>query len=294
MDKPLIIKGCGTALVTPFKYGEVDLECYRSLVRRQEEAGIDFLVPLGTTAETPCLSNDEKVELLQATKEVSGNLPVIVGCGTNSLSATLKNIEIFEPHCPDAFLVVVPYYNKRTQEGMFQYFKAVADSTDKGIVIYNVPGRTGANMLPDTTLRLAEINNVIAVKEASGNIDQILKIKRAAPEGFSVLSGNDNQTLPLMACGADGVVSVASNIAPELIKKLVMAVWNSNIPEAVKLNNKLIPLFDNCFIESNPIAVKGGMSLMGLCRNELRLPLTSATMTTMEIMKKTIEELWQK
>ena len=122
MDKPLIIKGCGTALVTPFKYGEVDLECYRSLVRRQEEAGIDFLVPLGTTAETPCLSNDEKVELLQATKEVSGNLPVIVGCGTNSLSATLKNIEIFEPHCPDAYLVVVPYYNKPTQEGMFQYF----------------------------------------------------------------------------------------------------------------------------------------------------------------------------
>lgn len=291
MSKPLTIKGCGTALVTPFKYGEVDLECYKALVRRQADAGIDFLVPLGTTAETPCLDNDEKVELLRATKEVSVNLPVIVGCGTNSLSGTLKNIELLEPHGADAYLVVVPYYNKPTQEGMYQYFKAIAESTDKGIVIYNVPGRTGANMLADTALRLAEIKNIIAVKEASGNIDQILKIKRTAPEGFSVLSGNDSQTLPLMACGADGVVSVASNIAPELMCKLVRAVWNSNFKEAIALNNRLIPLYANCFIESNPIAVKGGMSVMGLCRNELRLPLTSATPATIEIMKKTIEEL---
>ncbi len=291
MGKQLMLKGCGTALVTPFRYGEVDLDCYKSLVRRQVEAGIDFLVPLGTTAETPCLDNDEKVAVLQATKEVAGNLPVVVGCGTNSLAATLKNIVILEPHGADAYLVVVPYYNKPTQEGLYRYFKAIAESTDKGIVIYNVPSRTGTNMLFSTTLRLAEIKNIIAVKEASGNIDQILKIKRNAPEGFSVLSGNDNQTLPLMACGADGVVSVASNIAPQLTAALVKAVRESNLKDAISLNNRLMPLYENCFIESNPIAVKGGLSVMGLCRNELRSPLTPATPDTIEIMKKTIEEL---
>lgn len=291
MDKLLKIKGCGTALVTPFLNGKVDLECHRRLVERQVKAGIDFLVPLGTTAETPCLNDKERVAVLETTKEASGGLPVVAGCGSNSLEATLKNIELLEPCGADAYLVVVPYYNKPTQEGIFQYFKAVAASTSKGIVIYNVPGRTGANIKAETTLKLAELPNVVAVKEASGDIDQILKIKLNAPEGFSVLSGNDNQTLPLMACGADGVVSVASNIAPELMKALVEAVSKSCLKEAIALNNKLIPLYEACFMESNPIPVKGGMSVMGLCRNELRLPLTAATPSTIERMKNIIARL---
>lgn len=291
MDKLLKIKGCGTALVTPFLNGKVDLECYRRLVKRQVKAGIDFLVPLGTTAETPCLNNEERQTVLKATKEVSGGLPIVAGCGSNSLEVTLKNMELLEPCGADAYLVVAPYYNKPTQEGIFQYFKTLADSTSKGIVIYNVPGRTGVNIKAETTLRLAGLPNVVAVKEASGDMDQILKIKLNAPEGFSVLSGNDNQTLPLMACGADGVVSVASNMAPELMKALVDAVSNSRLKEAISLNNKLIPLYEACFMESNPIPVKGGMSVMGLCPNELRLPLTAATPSTIERMKNIIESL---
>ncbi len=186
------LSGCGTALVTPFHQdGEVDYPSYAELVKRQVKAGVDFLVPLGTTAETPCLEDWEKTEILSITKKYAGTLPVVVGCGTNSLAGTIKNIRILEPYGPDAFLVVVPYYNKPTQEGMYQYFKAVAESTGKAIVLYNVPGRTGANMLARTTLRLAEIPNIVAVKEASGKTDQIFDIVKHAPEGFAVISGND-------------------------------------------------------------------------------------------------------
>lgn len=290
--KDLILRGVATAMVTPFRDGAVDIDCYETLVRRQVEAGVDFLVPLGSTAETPCLSDDEKIAVLKATRRNSGELPIVVGCGSNSLTATLHNISILEPYGADAYLIVVPFYNKPTQEGMYQYFKAVAESTQKAIVMYNVPGRTGSNMTAETALRLAEtVPNIVAIKEASGNINQIIEIKRKAPEGFSVLSGNDDQTLPLMACGADGVISVASNIAPELMVDLVQAISDSDLPEAISLNNKLIPLYHDCFIESNPIAVKGGLSVMGLCRNELRLPLTPATEATLEQMRRTINGL---
>jgi len=287
----LVLRGCGTALVTPFKNGEVDLECYRRLVSRQVENGIDFLVPLGTTAETPCLGDEEKKELLKATVELSGGRPVVCGAGTNSLSGTIRNIGMLEPLGPDAFLVVVPYYNKPTQEGMYQYFKAVAESTQKPIVMYNVPGRTGANMTAETTLRLAEIPNIIAIKEASGNVPQVAKITEHAPEGFTVLSGNDDQTYILMALGAAGVISVASNIAPAEMTRLVDVTSKGDMASALALDRKLRPLFRDCFVESNPIPVKGGLSVMGLCENECRLPLTPATPSTLEAMKKTIKEL---
>lgn len=289
--KSLVLKGCGTALVTPFSDGKVDYDCYRNLVQRQVESGIHFLVPLGTTAETPCLEQEEKAELLKITREVAAEIPVIAGVGTNSLSATLKNIRDLAPYGADAYLVVVPYYNKPTQEGLFQYFKAVSENSDKPIVLYNVPSRTGTNLSAETTLRLAEQPNIIAVKEASGNISQILEIKKNAPEGFSVLNGNDDVTLPLISSGADGVISVVSNIAPALMVDLVEAVWARNTARAVELNNKLMPLYKNSFIESNPIAVKGGLSVMNLCKNELRLPLTPATESTLALMKKTIENL---
>lgn len=284
-------KGLATALVTPFVDGEVDWKAFRNLVRRQVEAGVDFLVPLGSTAETPCLTDAEKVKILEIAREESNGLPIVAGAGSNSLTATVQNMRLLDGHGADAYLIVVPFYNKPTQEGLYQYFKAVAEETDRQVILYNVPGRTGTNMKTETTLRLAEIPNITAVKEASGDLAQIIDIKRQAPEGFSVLSGNDDQTLPLMACGADGVISVASNVAPEQMKALTRAVAASDLKEAIRLNNSLMPLYHACFVESNPIPVKAALSLMGLCRDEMRLPLLPATGGTRTLLADVLRKL---
>lgn len=289
--KNLKLSGCGTALVTPFRNGNVDYDTYVRLLDRQVKAGIHFLVPLGTTGETPCLDVSERLRILELTVEHCAGRPVVVGGGTNSLSQTLGSIRELERFGPDAYLIVVPYYNKPTQQGMYEYFKAVAESTDKGIVLYNVPGRTGANLKAETTLRLAEIPNVIAVKEASGNYAQISEIIRNAPENFSVLSGNDEETLPLMATGASGVISVASNIDPEDMVALAEAMLRDDIAAARTLHHKLTPLFRNCFVESNPIPVKAAMAAMGLMENSLRLPLCRASESTCELLRQTVKEL---
>ena len=284
-------KGLATALVTPFVDGEVDWKAFRNLVRRQVEAGVDFLVPLGSTAETPCLTDAEKVKILEIAREESNGLPIVAGAGSNSLTATVQNMRLLDGHGADAYLIVVPFYNKPTQEGLYQYFKAVAEETDRQVILYNVPGRTGTNMKTETTLRLAEIPNITAVKEASGYIAQIIDIKRQAPEGFTVLSGNDDQTLPLMACGADGVISVASNMAPKQMKALTRAVAASDLKEAIRLNNSLMPLYHACFVESNPIPAKAALSLMGLCRDEMRLPLLPASEGTRTLLADVLRKL---
>lgn len=284
-------KGLATALVTPFVDGEVDWKAFRNLVRRQVEAGVDFLVPLGSTAETPCLTDAEKVKILEIAREESDGLPIVAGAGSNSLTATVQNMRLLDGHGADAYLIVVPFYNKPTQEGLYQYFKAVAEETDRQVILYNVPGRTGTNMKTETTLRLAEIPNITAVKEASGDLAQIIDIKRQAPEGFTVLSGNDDQTLPLMACGADGVISVASNVAPKQMKALTRAVAASDLKEAIRLNNSLMPLYHACFVVSNPIPAKAALSLMGLCRDEMRLPLLPATGGTRTLLADVLRKL---
>ena len=284
-------RGLGTALVTPFRDGKVDYDAFRALVRRQVEAGVDFLVPLGSTAETPCLEDEEKVNILKITKEESNGLPIVAGVGSNSPAATIRNMRLLDPFGADAYLVVVPFYNKPEQEGIYQYFKTIAEATDRDVILYNVPGRTGTNMKTETTLRLAEIPNITAVKEASGDIAQIIDIKRQAPEGFAVLSGNDDQTLPLMACGADGVISVASNVAPEQMKALTRAVAASDLKEAIRLNNSLMPLYHACFVESNPIPAKAALSLMGICRDEMRLPLLPATGGTRTLLADVLRKL---
>lgn len=284
-------KGLATALVTPFVDGEVDWKAFRNLVRRQVEAGVDFLVPLGSTAETPCLTDAEKVKILEIAREESNGLPIVAGAGSNSLTATVQNMRLLDGHGADAYLIVVPFYNKPTQEGLYQYFKAVAEETDRQVILYNVPGRTGTNMKTETTLRLAEIPNITAVKEASGDLAQIIDIKRQAPEGFTVLSGNDDQTLPLMACGADGVISVASNMAPKQMKALTRAVAASDLKEAIRLNNSLMPLYHACFVESNPIPAKAALSLMGLCRDEMRLPLLPASEGTRTLLADVLRKL---
>lgn len=286
-----IYKGLGTALVTPFKNSEVDYSAYTELVKRQVRAGVNFLVPLGTTAETPCLTIEEKIELVRLTKDNAGNCPLLVGVGTNSLQSTIENIKLFEIHGADSFLVVTPYYNKPTQEGLYEYFKAVANSTSKPIVLYNVPGRTGVNMTAETTLRLANIDNIVAIKEASGNYSQISKIIKDAPKDFFILSGNDEETLSLMATGAHGVISVVSNIAPELVLELMKAMEAMDLDKARALHHKLYDLYKNCFIESNPILVKAGLAAMGLIENELRLPLVPSSDTAYQIMSDTIKNL---
>jgi 4-hydroxy-tetrahydrodipicolinate synthase len=287
------LQGCGTALVTPFTQDfRVDYTAYRSMVQRQMEAGIHFLVPLGTTGETPCLDEEEKAEILRIVKEVSGGkVPVVAGAGSNSTKRVIENVKFLGEAGADAFLVVTPYYNKPTQAGMYEHYKAVAASTDKPVIIYNVPGRTGVNITAETTLRLAEISNITAVKEASGNYAQINEIIRCAPEGFNVLSGNDDETLSLMFTGAKGVISVASNVAPEMMVQLTGAIAAGNIQRARELHYKLTPLFRNLFIESNPIPAKSALGQMGLMQNVLRQPLTPATPATAAIMSDTLKAL---
>ena len=291
IDSDFTLKGLGTALVTPFKDGEVDYDAFCALVDRQVLAGVDFLVPLGSTGETPCLEDEEKVSLTECAASRSGGRPVMVGVGTNSLRHTVRNIRLLEDHGADIFLVVVPYYNKPTQKGMVEYFKAVASETDRPVVLYNVPSRTGANMTAETALELARIDNIIATKEASGDLDQIRRIIDGAPEGFMVLSGNDDQTLDIMKAGGSGVISVVSNIAPKIMADLVAAAAAGDYDTAARLNDRLAPLFRGCFIESNPIPVKAGLASMGLISNELRLPLVPSTPSTYAEMEKIISSL---
>lgn len=285
------ISGCGTALITPFRDGAVDSQAYTRLVKRQVEQGIDFLVPLGTSAETPCLTDDEKVNILRLTRTNAPGKTLVAGVGTNSLIGTLHNAELLNE--ADAFLVVTPYYNKPTQRGLYEYFSAVAKHCkDKPIILYNVPGRTGINMVPDTTVRLAkEHENIIAVKEASGNMDQIRKILAKAPHDFCVLSGNDDQTLEIMLDGGKGVISVASNVVPGRMTQMVKAASEGDFRGASKEFRQLIPLFEACFIESNPIPVKAALAIMGLCKNELRLPLTSCEPSTYDKMLRVLHRL---
>lgn len=279
-------------MVTPFRDGEVDYDAFAAMVDRQVAAGVDFLVPLGTTGETPCLSSDERIAILKIAREHAQGRPVIVGGGTNSLNDTIASIRTLEPYGPDAFLIVVPYYNKPTQEGIYQYYKAVAAATDKPVIMYNVPGRTGVNMLPATTLRLArEVRNIIAVKEASGNYAQVSAILREAPEGFQVLSGDDDMTLALMATGAAGVISVASNVAPAEVAALTHCMIKGDLAGARELHHRLWPLFKACFAESNPSPAKAALSAMGLCRDEFRLPLVPASEATHSLMETVVGDL---
>ena len=293
--KDLVLQGCGTALVTPFTAdGAVDYEAYAALVDRQVGGGVHFLVPLATTGETPTLSQEEKVAIFQTVKTHAKGRPLLVGVGVNSLPDTLANIRLLEPLGPDALLVVVPYYNKPTQQGQYEYFKAVAAATSLPVIIYNVPGRTGANMLPDTVLRLAQdVPNIRGIKEASGKYDQVSEILRRAPEGFTVLSGDDDMTLAFMATGAHGVVSVASNVAPKEVTEMVEAVQRGDYDSARALHHRLFPLFKACFVESNPIPAKAALSLLGQMQATVRLPLAEASDQTKELMQKVLQDLWK-
>ena len=286
-----MLKGLGTALLTPFKGGEVDYDAFAATVDWQVEAGTDFLVPLGTTGETPTLSESEKLQVLRVAHKHAKGKPVMAGIGTNSVQGTLVNLRLLQD--ADAFLVVVPYYNKPPQRGIYEYFKAVAGATAKPVYIYNVPGRTGSNIDAETTLALArDIPNIAGIKEASGNIGQIKAILKDRPAGFSVLSGNDDDTCALMKDGADGVISVASNVMPSAMADFVHALQAGKFEEAEAMDKKLHPFFKALFVEPNPIPAKAAMAQLGLMENSLRLPLVKATAETEQLIKEILDKPW--
>ena len=269
------LKGCGTALVTPFlANGNVDEKALASLVVWQVQEGIHFLVPCGTTGESPTLKHDEHLAVVDITvRTVAGRVPVIAGAGGNDTAKIIALIAELKKLGVDGILSVSPYYNKPTQEGIYQHFRALAESTDLPIVVYNVPGRTGSNILPDTLLRLAEIPNIAGVKEASGDISQIGEICTKAPARFRVLSGDDSLTLPVIALGGHGIISVASNEAPGMMSKFAAACLDGRWDEAREWNRKLYPLMKVNFVETSPIPVKAALSMMGKIEEVYRLPL---------------------
>lgn len=284
------LKGCGTALLTPFlEDGEVDYEAFAALVQRQAEGGVDFLVPLGTTAETPTLDPVERVSLLEIAHDCAGGRPLLVGCGSNSVAGTLAQMNMLDGAAVDAWLVVVPFYNKPNQEGQFRYFKAIAEESRKPIVVYNVPGRTGANMLPQTCIRLArEVPGIIGIKEASGKIEQAREIVAGAPSDFCVLSGDDDLTLEMMRSGGRGVISVASNIWPDKVSAMTRAALDGRWDEAAEIEEGLKTLFKACFVEPNPIPAKAALSLLGLCTDAMRLPLVPAEESTRALLREVL------
>ncbi len=281
--------GCMTALVTPFKQGKVDEKSLREHVRRQILSGVDGLVPVGTTGESPTLSYKEHERVIQVVVEAAGRkVPVIAGTGSNSTEEAIELTRFAKKAGADGALMVAPYYNKPTQEGLYRHYLAVAKKVDIPIVLYNIPGRTGISMTPETVARLAKIPTIVAIKESTGSMDQASHILSLC--GITLLSGDDSLTLPLLAIGAKGVISVASNIVPGDIAEMVRVFLRGDRLEAQALHQKLFPLCRALFVETNPIPVKRAMKILGFCSDEVRLPLCEMKKENDGILKKAIKE----
>jgi len=289
------MRGCATALVTPFNAnGEIDEERLRALVDRQINGGVRLLVPCGTTGESATMTEDEDARVIAITIDVArGRAKVIAGAGSNSTASAIDYSKRAKAAGADALLQVVPWYNKPTQEGLYAHFQAIAEAVpEMPIMLYNVPGRTSSNIAAQTTLRLArDCENIVAVKEASGNLSQIMEILRERPDGFAVLSGDDAVTLPLIALGADGIVSVASNEVPDLMSQMTNFALDGKWDEARALHYRLLPLMETNFIESSPGPVKAVMAMMGLLEENFRLPLVPITEKSRAKLKEVINEL---
>ena len=286
----LQLKGCFTAVITPFKNGKPDLPAFRKLVRAQIRAGINGLVPCGSTGEAATLTPDEYAEVIKAAvDEAKGKVPVMPGVGTNSTAKSVEMLEKVEKLGVDGALAVVPYYNKPTQEGMIAHFSELAVATRLPITLYNIPGRTGVNMLPATALALRKkFSNIIGIKEASGSLDQVSEIVNGADKDFAVMSGDDALTLPMMSVGARGVISVASNVAPKEMVEMCEEFLQGEIVDAAKLHHRLFGLIKALFVETNPIPVKYAMHLMGYCTPDMRLPLTTLSEKQRDPLKKAL------
>ena len=287
-------KGLGIALVTPFKSdGAVDFTALRRLLDYQLSNGIDFLCVLGTTAETPTLTAEEKQQIISLVLEkVQGRIPILLGMGGNNTAAIVEQVKTTDFRGIDGILSVCPYYNKPSQEGLYQHFKAIANACPVPVVLYNVPGRVGVNMTAETTLRLArECSNIVAIKEASGNFTQIDDIIKNKPEHFDVISGDDGITFPLITLGAAGVISVIGNALPKEFSRMVRLALSGDYSNALTIHHKFTELFKLLFVDGNPAGVKAMLNSMGMIENELRLPLVPSRISTMEKISSIVKEL---
>ena len=295
------MRGCATALVTPFtKSGEVDTARLRALVERQIAGGVQLLVPCGTTGESATMTEEEvrvviktTVDAARSSSETKNRARVIAGVGSNSTASAIEYAQAARDLGVDALLTVAPYYNKPTQDGLIAHFRAIAEAvSDMPVVLYNVPGRTASNIAAATTLRLArEVENIVAIKEASGNLSQIMQILHERPTGFRVLSGDDAWCFPLLALGAEGIISVVSNEAPDLMSQMVEAALAGEWETARTLHYRLLPLMEANFIETSPGPVKAAMALMGLIEENFRLPLVPVTEQTRATLRNTLEKV---
>jgi 4-hydroxy-tetrahydrodipicolinate synthase len=285
--------GCGTALVTPFRQNlSLDEFALRRLIRRQIDAGIDFLVPCGTTGENPTLTRAEHLRVVEITVEESnGQVPVLAGAGGYNTAEVIELARDLESLRADGILSVTPYYNKPTQEGLYQHYKAIAAAISIPIIIYSVPGRTGVNVEPATLRRLAQIENIAGVKEASGNVSQIATIASQAPEGFSVLSGDDALALPVIALGGHGVISVVANEIPKEMASLIHACLDNDFARARELQKIYLPLMEINFIETNPGPAKAAMAELGLLEPVWRLPLVPPRIENLEKIRRVLESI---
>ncbi len=280
-----LFKGSGVALVTPFKSGKIDFEKLKELLNWHVDEGTDAIIICGTTGEAATLNDEEHKAAMKYTVEIiNGRIPVIAGTGSNDTAYAIQLCQYAENVGVDALLLVTPYYNKTTQKGLVAHYTAIADSVNIPIILYNVPGRTGLNILPSTVAQLAKHPNIKGVKEASGNISQVAEIARLVPDDFSIYSGNDDMVVPLMSLKGSGVISVVANIAPKDTHDMVQKFLDGDLKGSCELQLKMKALIDALFIEVNPIPVKAAMNLMNLCSDELRLPLTEMSEGNLNIL----------
>ena len=286
-----MFSGAFTALVTPFRNGEVDVEALEGLVEFQIGQGIHGLVPCGTTGETPSMSEEEdRLVIGTVVRVANGRVPVIAGTGSNSTHMAIKYTRMAEEEGADGSLQVAPYYTKPTQEGLYRHFAAIAESTSLPIVLYNIPGRTSVTISAETTARLAEIPNVVGTKEATHSMDMASDIRRLCGEEFDILSGDDSLTLPLMSLGGRGVISVAGNVAPAVVSDMVNALLEGDFERGRELHYDLLPLCRALFVETNPIPVKTAASILGLCSDEMRLPMIPLAGDNLDHLRRVMEE----
>ncbi|MCX8070446.1 MAG: 4-hydroxy-tetrahydrodipicolinate synthase [Thermodesulfovibrionales bacterium] len=288
----MVIKGAITAMVTPFKDGKFDEKAYESLIDWQISEGIHAILPCGTTGEASTLDYEEHYRVIEvAVKVANKRVPVLAGTGSNSTDETIEITEKAKALGADAALIVTPYYNKPTQEGLYRHYKLVAETVDIPIVLYNVPGRTSVNMLPSTVARLAEIKNIVAIKEATGDMKQVSEIIRLCGDKITVISGDDFTTLTLLALGGQGVISVSSNVAPKMVSQMCNEWFAGNIEEARKLHYKLEPLNAAMFIETNPIPAKTALAMMGKIREDVRMPLCEMSQANKDKLQSVLKSM---
>ncbi|HJO22816.1 MAG: 4-hydroxy-tetrahydrodipicolinate synthase [Myxococcota bacterium] len=287
-----MFEGVFTALVTPFRDGEIDAPALHALVDHQIDAGIDGVVPCGSTGESATLSHAEHRRVVEiAVEAAGGRIPVVAGTGSNNTREAIELTLHAKEAGADGALLISPYYNKPTQEGIFAHFEAVARETGLPLVVYNIPGRTASNIAPGTLARLADVDSIVGVKEACGDLDQIAHVVAACRDDFAVLSGDDALTLPLLAIGGKGVISVSSNVAPREMLELVREARAGRFDRALGVHQRLLPLFDALFCETNPIPVKAAVALQGRCGDEIRLPLTPISDGNRERLRVVMKEL---